>query len=151
MTDRKPYATDLSDDRWALIAPLLEDWRAQRAAATPPGCAAPSHDLREIVNAILYVNRAGCAWHLLPHDFPPYQSVYYYYAAWEKDGTTEQIHGLLRGKVRTRPAACPSRPRRSTTRSRSRRPPTSLRPARAWITRRRSWAARDISPPIPSG
>jgi len=102
MTDRKPYATDLSDGRWALIAPLLEDWRAQRAAATPPGCAAPSHDLREIVNAILYVNRAGCAWHLLPHDLPPYQSVYYYYAAWEKDGTTEQIHGLLRGKVRTR-------------------------------------------------
>ena len=107
MTDRKPYATDLSDDRWALIAPLLEDWRAQRAAATPPGCAGPSHDLREIVNAILYVSRAGCAWHLLPHDFPPHQSVYYYYAAWQKDGTTGQIHGLLRGKVRTQAGRAP--------------------------------------------
>jgi transposase len=100
MTDRKPYATDLSDDRWALVAPLLEHWRAQRAAATPPGCAEPSHDLREIVNAILYVNRAGCAWHLLPHDFPPYQTVYYYFAAWERDGTAGQVHDLLRRKVR---------------------------------------------------
>ena len=44
---------------------------------------------------------------VLPHDFPPYQSVYYYYAAWEKDGTTEQIHGLLRGKVRTRAGRVP--------------------------------------------
>jgi transposase len=52
------------------------------------------------VNAILHVNRAGCAWHLLPHDFPPYQSVYGYCAAREKDGTTAAIRDLLRRRVR---------------------------------------------------
>lgn len=99
MTSRQPYATDLSDARWALIEPDLSAWRAERAAAGL-GLAAPVHDLREIVNAILYVNRAGCAWHLLPHDFPPYKTVYDYYAKWEKDGTTARIHDLLRRQVR---------------------------------------------------
>ena len=100
MTDRKPYATDLSDARWALIEPVLADWRARRARDVPAGCGEAAHDLREIVNAILYLNRAGCAWHLLPHDFPPYKTVYDYYAKWEREGITEQIHDLLRAKVR---------------------------------------------------
>ena len=100
MTARKPYATDLSDARWALIEPVLADWRARRARDVPAGCGAAAHDLREIVNAILYLNRAGCAWHLLPHDFPPYKTVYDYYAKWEREGITEQIHDLLRVKVR---------------------------------------------------
>jgi transposase len=99
--NRRPYATDLSDARWALIEPVLSAGRAGRAAAGL-GLAAPAHDLREIVNAILYVNRAGCAWHLLPHDFPPHQTVYGYYAAWERDGTTAAIHDLLRAKARER-------------------------------------------------
>ena len=101
MTSRLPYATDLSDARWALIEPTLSAWRAARAQAGL-GLSAPMHDLREIVNAILYVNRAGCAWHLLPHDFPPCKTVYDYYAKWEADGTAEAIHDLLRGKVRER-------------------------------------------------
>jgi transposase len=94
---RRPYRTDLSDVRWALIEPVLVQWRAGR-----PGLriAKIQHDLREIVNAILYVNRTGIAWEYLPHDFPPYKTVYDYYAQWEKDGTTEQIHELLRGRVR---------------------------------------------------
>jgi transposase len=58
------------------------------------------HDLREIVNAILYVCRTGVAWAYLPHDFPPYQTVYDYYAKWEVDGTTEALHALLRERVR---------------------------------------------------
>ncbi len=58
------------------------------------------HDLREIVNAILYVNRTGCAWEYLPHDYPPYKTVYGYFAAWREDGTTEQVHDLLRRAVR---------------------------------------------------
>lgn len=99
MPPRLPYATDLSDARWALIEPVLSAWRAARAE-TGLGLSGPVHDLREIVNAILYVNRAGCAWQLLPHDFPPYKTVYDYYAKWEADGTTAQIHDLLRGKVR---------------------------------------------------
>ena len=58
------------------------------------------HDLREIVNAILYVCRTGIAWEYLPHDFPPYKTVYDYYAKWEADGTTETLHDLLRQQVR---------------------------------------------------
>jgi transposase len=99
MIDRRPSATDLSDARWSLIEPVLPAWRAERAAAGP-AITQPVHDRREIVNAIVYVSRAGCAWHLLPHDFPPYQTVYGYYAAREKDGTTAAIHDLLRAWVR---------------------------------------------------
>lgn len=58
------------------------------------------HDLREIVNAILYINRSGAAWDLLPHDFPPYETVYGYYAKWEKEGIAERIHDALRSRVR---------------------------------------------------
>jgi len=94
---RKPYRTDLSDARWALIAPILTRWREQRAGL---GIGQPLHDLREIVNAILYVNRTGMAWEYLPHDFPPYKTVYDYYAKWEADGTTEAIHDALRRRVR---------------------------------------------------
>ena len=100
MTPRRPYPTDLSDPRWALIEPVLSAWRAERAAAALPIAPPPEHDLREIVNAILYVNRAGCAWQLLPHEFPPPKTVYDYFAKWEKDGITEIIRGLLRRKVR---------------------------------------------------
>ncbi len=99
--DRQPYATDLSDARWALIEPVLSGWRAKRLTAGP-AITQPAHDLREIVNAILYMSRAGCAWHLLPHDFPPCKTVYGYYAAQEKDGTTARIHDLLRARVRER-------------------------------------------------
>lgn len=62
--------------------------------------AARVHDLREIVNAILYVSRTGIPWEYLPHDFPPYKTVYDYYAKWEADGTTEQVHDLLRDRTR---------------------------------------------------
>src|SRR5712691_5859609 len=68
MTSRRLYRTDLSDARWALIEPVLSAWRAARAEAGL-GLSAPVHDLREIVNAILYVNRTGIAWEYLPHDF----------------------------------------------------------------------------------
>ncbi|MFF5551591.1 transposase [Streptomyces olivaceoviridis] len=87
----------MSDARWALIAPVFSVWRARR---TGPGTAARVHDLREIVNAILYVNRTGIPWEYLPHDFPPYKTVYDYYAKWEADGTTQQAHDLSRDKAR---------------------------------------------------
>jgi transposase len=94
---RRPYRTDLSDARWAVIEPMLSAWRAQRAGL---GIAKIQHDLREIVNAILYVNRTGIAWEYLPHDFPPFKTVHGYFALWEKEGITEAIHDGLRGKVR---------------------------------------------------
>lgn len=96
-TPRRSYRTDLSDARWALIEPMLSQWRAERVGL---GIAKIQHDLREIVNAILYVNRTGIAWEYLPHDFPPYKTVYRYYALWEKEGVTESIHETLRGRVR---------------------------------------------------
>ncbi|MFF9221899.1 IS5 family transposase [Streptomyces viridosporus] len=97
MNARRPYRSDVSDARWALIEPVFTAWRARR---TGPGTAARGHDLREIVNAILYVNRTGIPWEYLPHDFPPYQTVHDYYAKWEADGATHQVHDLLRDKTR---------------------------------------------------
>jgi len=96
-TSRRPYRSDLSDARWALIEPMLSAWRAGRVGL---GISPIQHDLREIVNAILYVNRTGIAWEYLPHDFPPYKTVHGYFALWEKEGVTEAIHDALRGKVR---------------------------------------------------
>src|SRR5436190_1477504 len=72
VTNRRTYRTDLSDARWALIEPVLSAWRAARAEAGL-GLSAPVHDLREIVNAILYVNRTGIAWEYLPQRFPAVQ------------------------------------------------------------------------------
>ena len=98
-TPRKPYPTDLSDARWALIEPILTAWRAERRAKGLE-INEPKHELREIVNAILYVNRTGIGWPHLPHDFPPHQSVYVYFRAWANDGTTLKIHEMLRRRVR---------------------------------------------------
>ncbi|WP_184907241.1 IS5 family transposase [Streptomyces luteogriseus] len=97
MSVRRPYRSDVSDARWALIEPVFTAWRARR---TGPGTAARVHDLREIVNAILYVNRTGIPWEYLPHDFPLHKTVYDYYAKWEAHGTTQQVHDLLRDKTR---------------------------------------------------
>lgn len=97
MSSRRAYRSDLSDARWALIEPTMTAWRSARRG---PGVAARVHDLREIVNAILYVCRTGIAWEYLPHDFPPYKTVYDYYAKWEVDGTTEALHDTLRDRVR---------------------------------------------------
>ncbi len=57
-------------------------------------------DLREIVNAILYVTRTGCQWNTLPHDLPHFRTVYWYHRTWLDDGTWEQVTDVLRGKVR---------------------------------------------------
>lgn len=97
MSSRRAYPSDLSDAQWALIEPTLTAWRAARRG---PGVAARKHELREIVNAILYVCRTGIAWEYLPHDFPPCKTVYDYYAKWEADGTTETLHDLLRQQAR---------------------------------------------------
>ncbi|MFI7405368.1 transposase [Streptomyces sp. NPDC049541] len=67
MSSRRPDRSDVSDARWTLFEPVSVAWRAAR---TGPGTAARVHDLRELVNAILYVNRTGIPWEYLPHDFP---------------------------------------------------------------------------------
>ena len=101
MGGRRVYRTDLTDEQWALIEPTLTAWRSERTAAGL-GLRAPKLELREVVDVILYVNRTGCQWDLIPHDFPPHTSVFYYFAAWRDDGTDKKIHDLLRAKVRTK-------------------------------------------------
>ncbi|WP_329449144.1 IS5 family transposase (plasmid) [Streptomyces sp. NBC_01426] len=98
---RRAYRTDLTDAQWELIEPVLTAWREARTAAGLK-IRSPKHSLREIVNTILYVNRTGVQWDLLPHDLPPATSVFYYYSLWIKDGTTKRIHDLLRAEVRSR-------------------------------------------------
>ncbi|ROP30414.1 IS5 family transposase [Couchioplanes caeruleus] len=103
MTERRAYPSDLSDARWALIAPRLTAWRQARTdARTAIGIKGrtPSHDLREIFNAILYVNRTGIAWRYLPHDFPPHATVYGYFALWSKEGIFTALNYNLTGLVR---------------------------------------------------
>ena len=60
------------------------------------------HPLREILNAIFYVVRSGCAWRLVPHEFPSWQTVYHYFRLWRLDGTWERMHAALRQRVRVR-------------------------------------------------
>jgi len=86
------YPTDLTDKQWTLI----KDW----VPAIKPGGRPELHPRREIVNAILYVARSGCAWRMLPKDFPPWQTVYWYFSAWRDDGTINRLHTALREEVR---------------------------------------------------
>ncbi|MFI0977779.1 transposase [Streptomyces sp. NPDC021093] len=97
MSTRRPDRSDVSDARWALIEPVFAAWRSGR---TGPGVAARVHDLREIVNAILSVNRTGIPWEYLPHDFPPHKTVYDHSAKREAGGTTGRVHDPLRDKTR---------------------------------------------------
>jgi putative transposase len=91
---RKAYQTDLSDAEWSYIEPHLP---IPNAPGRPR-----LHPLREILDAIFYIARSGCAWRLLPHDFPPWKTVHHYLRAWRKDGTWERIHAALRKRVRVR-------------------------------------------------
>jgi transposase len=90
---RPRYTTDLTDAEWARLAPLVPP---------PKTGGRPARDRREIMNAINYVVRTGCAWRLLPHDFPPWQTVYHYFRAWRMDGTWERMHDALREDLRAR-------------------------------------------------
>jgi transposase len=99
MTDRRAYPSDLSDARWALIEPRLTAWRQARTDAGVGGRTA-THDLREIFNAILYVNRTGIPWRYLPHDLPPWATVYGYYTAWTNEGIFTELNYQLTGLVR---------------------------------------------------
>lgn len=96
MTERRLYPSDISDARWALIEPVLSAWQEDRLARNPVP-QRPRYELREIWNALLYLNRTGVQWQYLPHDFPHYQSVNSYYNAWRDEGIFEQLHaGMTR-------------------------------------------------------
>jgi putative transposase len=91
---RRTYPTDLSDDEWVYIEAYLP---------CSEGSGRPRlHALREILNAIFYVLKSGCAWRLLPHDFPPWKTIHHYFRTWRIDGTWERMHSALRKRVRAR-------------------------------------------------
>lgn len=86
------YPTDLSEAEWRLVSPHLP----ARATTGRPR----RHPLRAIVNAIVYVARSGCAWRLLPREFPPWKTVYHYFRQWRVDGTWIRLHSALREATR---------------------------------------------------
>lgn len=96
MQHRKPYRTDLTDGQWQLIKGFFPD----ECQHNPRGGRPRETPWREIVNAVLYVARTGCAWEMLPHDLPNNRTVYFYFRQWREDGTWERIHDALRVKVR---------------------------------------------------
>ena len=93
MNQRKLYSTDISNLQWAILKPLIP---------TPkPGGRPRTVDLREIINAIFYILASGCAWRLMPHDLPPWSTVYHYFRSWRIQGTWLKMSQALRERVRT--------------------------------------------------
>lgn len=92
MNTRVRYPTDLTDAQWRLLAPLVP--------GAKPGGRPRSADLRAVVDAILSVVRNGVTWRALPHDYPPWRTVYHSFRAWRLDGTWERVHDALRNGVR---------------------------------------------------
>lgn len=91
-TEHVNYPTDLTDEQWQILCRFLP--RPSRRGAPRTVCR------RAVVNAILYVLRSGCAWRLLPHDFPNWKTVYGIFLIWRNDGTWQRIHDSLRDKLR---------------------------------------------------
>ena len=92
MSRRTGYETDVSDEEWATLEPLLPKIKQ----GGHPG----KHNRREIINGILYILRSGCQWRLMPHDLPPWKTVYHYFRQWRVDGTWRKAHNKLREKAR---------------------------------------------------
>jgi putative transposase len=88
---RKPYPSDMTDAQWGIIEPMIPISTLGRPREV---------DMREVCNAIFYLNRSGCQWDMLPHDFPPRSTVHEYYAQWRKDGTWQKLLDTLRQQVR---------------------------------------------------
>ena len=91
---RKAYQTDLSDAEWSYIEPHLPITKAPGRPRV--------HTLREILDAIFYILRSGCAWRLLPNDFPCWKTIHHYFRTWRTGGTWERMHSALRKRVRVR-------------------------------------------------
>src|ERR671923_1156332 len=91
---RLAYATDLTDEEWQILAPLLPPAKT--------GGRPRKYSIREVINGIQYILRGGCAWRLMPHDLPHWQTAYQTFRAWRQDGTWLKIHDQLRNEVRTR-------------------------------------------------
>jgi putative transposase len=89
---RTRYPSDLTDEQWSLIEPMIPP--------AEPGGRYRRVDMRGVINGILYLNRSGCSWRMLPREFPPWGTVHYYYRRFRLDGSWQRIHDKLRAKVR---------------------------------------------------
>src|SRR5712692_6502157 len=85
------YPTDLTESQWLELQPLLPK---RKRRGRPPA------NLRQMINGIFYLVRAGCAWRMLPKDFGPWKTVYHYFWLWSRQGYWQVIHDVLRGEVR---------------------------------------------------
>lgn len=92
---RETYSTDLTDEQWAIIEPIISDDAGENRRGRRRKVS-----LREVINAILYINRTGCQWDLLPHDLPAKSTVYDYFAKWRNNGTWNDIVTVLRSRIR---------------------------------------------------
>lgn len=92
LVERKRYPSDLTDEQWELIEELIP--------VALPGGRPRAVDMREVVNAILYLTRSGCQWDMLPHDLPSKSTTYEYFAAWRDNGVWQRMLDVLRGAVR---------------------------------------------------
>jgi putative transposase len=92
---RKSYTSDLTDEQWAIVGPLIPP-----AKYNPRGGRPRTVDMREVLNTLFYQNRTGCQWDMLPHDVLPKSTVYDYFAQWRDDGTWEQLVTALRERTR---------------------------------------------------
>ena len=88
----RSYSTDLSDAEWECLEPHVP---APNKRGRPR-----AHAAREILDAVFYVSKSGCPWRLLPHDFPPWETVYWWFGRWRTDGTFERLNAALRERVR---------------------------------------------------
>jgi putative transposase len=97
---RKPYPSDLTDAQWAVLAPLIPPaWPGGRPRKT---------DMRQVINVLFYLVREGCTWRALPHDFPPWRTVYNYFRWWAGDGTWQTLIDTLRPQVRAQAGRQPT-------------------------------------------
>ena len=90
--NRRAYPSDLTDSQWEHLAALLPPASARGRRRTV--------ELQEVVNGILYVLRGGIPWRMVPHDLPPWGTVWWYFRKWRADGTWERVEEALRGQVR---------------------------------------------------
>ena len=88
------YPSDLTEQEWEILEPLIPPAK--------PGGHPRTTDMREVINAILYLDRTGGQWRALPHDFPPWSTVWSYFRKWRNDGTWKRIHTTLREQVRVK-------------------------------------------------
>lgn len=88
------YPSDLSNEQWQALSRVIPPAK--------PGGRPRTVDMRQVLNALFYLARTGCAWRMLPKDYPPKDTVYYYFKRFRQDGTWERIHDLLRKRVRVK-------------------------------------------------